>query len=33
VVATSMQTPRVAPEAFEQNPPQQSMSRAQASPG
>jgi hypothetical protein len=33
VVATSMQTPSVAPEAFEQNPPQQSRSRAQTSPG
>jgi hypothetical protein len=28
-----MQTPRVAPEAFEQKPPQQSRSRAQTSPG
>jgi hypothetical protein len=28
-----MQTPSVAPEAFEQKPPQQSRSRAQTSPG
>jgi hypothetical protein len=33
VVPTSMQTPCAAPEAFEQNPPQQSRSRAQTSPG
>src|SRR5689334_2783264 len=33
VVATSMQTPWVAPEAMEQNPPQQSRSRAHTSPG
>ena len=33
VVPTSAQTPSVAPEAFEQKPPQQSRSRAQTSPG
>ena len=33
VVATSMQTPCAAPDAFEQKPPQQSRSRAQTSPG
>ncbi len=33
VVPTSMHTPSVAPAAFEQNPPQQSRSRAQTSPG
>jgi hypothetical protein len=33
VVATFMQTPCVAPEAFEQKPPQQSRSREQTSPG
>jgi hypothetical protein len=33
VVETSVQTPCVAPEAFEQTPPQQSRSRAQTSPG
>jgi hypothetical protein len=33
VVPTSVQTPAVAPEAFEQKPPQQSRSRAQTSPG
>jgi hypothetical protein len=33
LVDTSMQTPSVAPEAIEQNPPQQSRSRAQTSPG
>jgi hypothetical protein len=32
-VPTSMQVPSVAPEAFEQKPPQQSRSRAQTSPG
>jgi len=33
VVPTSLQTPSVAPDAFEQKPPQQSRSRAQTSPG
>ena len=33
LVPTSIQTPCVAPEAFEQRPPQQSVSRAQTSPG
>jgi hypothetical protein len=33
LVATSMQTPWLAPVAFEQKPPQQSRSRAQTSPG
>jgi hypothetical protein len=33
VVPTSIQTPSVAPDAFEQKPPQQSRSRAQTSPG
>jgi len=33
LVPTSMQTPWVAPVAFEQKPPQQSVSRAQTSPG
>jgi hypothetical protein len=33
VVATSSQVPSVAPEAIAQEPPQQSLSRAQASPG